>query len=964
MVTRELLDFLRAQRSTGVSRQRLIEVLLAEGGWSKADLDEAFAQLEGVHSPSASKPPAPPAAEVAQLSTPPEPQRPSAPPPRTLAERVASPKQTAPIFHADVPGAPAPGSEKGGVAFSATPVPKPAQTPGVDPHEDFLGIFSSSTFSSVSHASDPAAIRQPAPAPAPATKMAQAPTPESQRSAPVAQPSHRALETAASATSAASETRPVVRPASSSPQIPTLRQPAPAPAPKAVPITPAIQTSSSKEPFELRLDPGEDFLGIFAAYEHPTAAPRAAETPRPATIPSQPAAPAPLQPPVSVPPLRPKAVPSIVSELSRPQKVVPHHQAPAINVASMLASRPIMSAPPSKGFIPTVSKTITPSKPLPPRPVTPSSPAVLPVSGVAPSVSATMLTDAERAAASTGPRRISSIAPPKRTLEDLFLRVQGQAVSSSVVASDSRRSSSTPPPPPPPQDSPIHEQQVSAAPPPAPPRGVADETDARVVRRSTDPGFPVSTGFFSRPGVKMLVIIGVVLLCVGAAAFVYMTLLSDDTPDVSAALSELRRVPAFSYGVRATVNLSIGENDSAGEVAFEIIATGTVAQSAQGIGDGKHSGIFSGRARIGDASTRAIALEGDIRVLSDTAYLYARSSPVEGKIDPEILRRYWIAVPIADVTQELSRTISASSSSVSSFTGGRNTRGILALLAEHMPLVTRGETRRTTIGDVETTVVDIALSPEATLQFLRMILTERFGTELLLTEEEKAFTYAALEKAHGTLAIDADGFPRRFTLSFAPNNRLFGERVTGTIDVELIFAPLEGVLVTRPEMSLTIGELEIEMERYQEYSQMKARDAERVRAVEAAQAALEVYRNERKRYPTQLSELSTASGTMLSTIASSTLAELVYYGYLRAGAYSREDRCAFRSATCPAYHIGISLEDADNPYLDIDADISGDILGADLAGCAGEEGKICLDRTEADHPDAPITAESVNRSGE
>ena len=45
MVTPELLDFLRAQLATGVSSAELERMLVNEGGWEKADVEEGLAKI-------------------------------------------------------------------------------------------------------------------------------------------------------------------------------------------------------------------------------------------------------------------------------------------------------------------------------------------------------------------------------------------------------------------------------------------------------------------------------------------------------------------------------------------------------------------------------------------------------------------------------------------------------------------------------------------------------------------------------------------------------------------------------------------------------------------------------------------------------------------------------------------------------------------------------------------------------
>ena len=62
MVSPQLLQYVRAQRAAGISKEEIIKAL-AGGGWSAADAQEAFAAIEApAASPMAPKPPPPPTA--------------------------------------------------------------------------------------------------------------------------------------------------------------------------------------------------------------------------------------------------------------------------------------------------------------------------------------------------------------------------------------------------------------------------------------------------------------------------------------------------------------------------------------------------------------------------------------------------------------------------------------------------------------------------------------------------------------------------------------------------------------------------------------------------------------------------------------------------------------------------------------------------------------------------------------
>ncbi len=58
MINQQLLEYVRAQKSTGLSREAITQAL-ASGGWTADDVREAFMAIDGVSTPPAPTPPPP-----------------------------------------------------------------------------------------------------------------------------------------------------------------------------------------------------------------------------------------------------------------------------------------------------------------------------------------------------------------------------------------------------------------------------------------------------------------------------------------------------------------------------------------------------------------------------------------------------------------------------------------------------------------------------------------------------------------------------------------------------------------------------------------------------------------------------------------------------------------------------------------------------------------------------------------
>ena len=94
MINAQLLDYVRAQRAAGLSREAITEAVSA-GGWSANDVNEAFMAIDGVKTPPPPPPPVPfPPAGPRTVVTPPSPiqtPQPPTPPAFTPPPAVSAP---------------------------------------------------------------------------------------------------------------------------------------------------------------------------------------------------------------------------------------------------------------------------------------------------------------------------------------------------------------------------------------------------------------------------------------------------------------------------------------------------------------------------------------------------------------------------------------------------------------------------------------------------------------------------------------------------------------------------------------------------------------------------------------------------------------------------------------------------------------------------------------------------------
>jgi hypothetical protein len=139
MVTPELLDFLREQLATGVSSVELERMLVNEGGWEKADVEEGLAKIGVSPAPVSVQVPAAPIASTRVESM------------DVASASISAPQQIpiidSPQIESSTP-AEFPKQETLQPKVESTPVVlsvRSERTPDIAPVDDFLGIFDASS---------------------------------------------------------------------------------------------------------------------------------------------------------------------------------------------------------------------------------------------------------------------------------------------------------------------------------------------------------------------------------------------------------------------------------------------------------------------------------------------------------------------------------------------------------------------------------------------------------------------------------------------------------------------------------------------------------------------------------------------------------------------------------------------------------------------------------------------------
>ena len=124
----------------------------------------------------------------------------------------------------------------------------------------------------------------------------------------------------------------------------------------------------------------------------------------------------------------------------------------------------------------------------------------------------------------------------------------------------------------------------------------------------------------------------------------------------------------------------------------------------------------------------------------------------------------------------------------------------------------------------------------------------------------------------------------------------------------------------------------------------KSRDARRVADIKQIQLALELYFDSKGEYPDLTSDLVP---DFIPASPADPVGQVAYpYNAYVSSTISAAEDCDETAETCLYYHLGANLEEATNPALKSDRDVTGDVVeGVDADGCTDEASRFCYDVT-------------------
>ncbi|MDO8521109.1 MAG: hypothetical protein Q7S52_03260 [bacterium] len=450
----------------------------------------------------------------------------------------------------------------------------------------------------------------------------------------------------------------------------------------------------------------------------------------------------------------------------------------------------------------------------------------------------------------------------------------------------------------------------------------------------------------------LIIAVGTVLLLavLGGGIFAFMKFRSPDTDALlGTAFSQFFELSSFTYKGEASADLALsaipGRGGEDGKIKFVLGYQGSLAHGEGGYGDGTHKLAWNGGWQSG-TSTFGTNVASDVLSIGDEFYFNILSVPEASDLDPALLRSNWIKVNLAEIAREFQiEGVLQGEEEYGSFGGTTGDTSLSALLRKSLLLHAVENPLKEELAGVSVFRTHVRTDPDLFAEFLRALYRKYWNRDLTFSEEELLRLKAALAKIEGDVWVDEKtGDLLKLALAGDLDDDISEVHVKGPVALLFSFTDFnKPPLFGTPSPVLSLPELKVELEESKKLKGARAKDEVRISHMTLLTEALALYRNEKGRYPKELTELYAAKKITESSIDLVTLKNYVYRSYLKSGTYTKGGACLTTGKICAFYHMGTNLLDPKNNVLQSDADLTTAILGADNASCAKEANMSCYD---------------------
>ncbi len=453
---------------------------------------------------------------------------------------------------------------------------------------------------------------------------------------------------------------------------------------------------------------------------------------------------------------------------------------------------------------------------------------------------------------------------------------------------------------------------------------------------------------------RILIIVGAFLLLasIGGSMFIFVKFRAPE-PNITlaAAFSQFFGVSSFAYKGQATTDLTLsaaaGDTPGSGMIRFSLGYAGALGNGAEGYGDGLHNITFTGGWQLlGSATTTFTNIVSEARIIGSALYYHTTLLPETTDLDPELFKANWVKVDFFEITKLLNVSgITSGAEGYGNFGGTNGEYALNTLLKKALPLQVTESPSTEMINGVAAMRMHVLALPDAMASLAQELYKKYANHELTLSADQMVRLKSAMAKISGDVWVDAQtGTLIKIVLLAKFDDDIMGAHVQGPVTLDFSFADFnKPVVVDIPSGVLTLADLYVKMDEYQQTKAQRARDDVKITRIAVLATALENYRLKQGRYPTELTELYGAGMLAASPFDLVTLKSYFYQGYQRDGVYTKSKQCLANGKVCAFYHLGVNLEDTTNNILKNDADLTTAILGSDATGCAGEVNMACYD---------------------